>query len=169
MARVGRHRWPLIIAGLALISPMFPVRLDAWVFIYTVGYTLLYLGYGCILVALVHTPVGEDGGVIGRWMQSAMAKGMATIGLFSYSIYLWHPDLRQPIEWLFGHRVFAALPLSVVWTAATASYSLLAIGVGIVMAKLIEFPCLALRDRLFPRRAGALRGAGTGADLTVNS
>ena len=85
LAFVPRFRLLLLIGGLALIAPMFCVRLES-PFVYTFGYTLNYLGYGCILIACVDA----DTGSLGRMLTGRPARWLATIGFFSYSIYLWH-------------------------------------------------------------------------------
>ncbi len=54
--RVSRHRLLLVFLGIALLSPM--MFLDSThPFVWTIGYTCLYLGYGCIIVAFVNTPL----------------------------------------------------------------------------------------------------------------
>jgi hypothetical protein len=49
LARVAKHRWLLIILGLALISPMAFIDQLNSPMVWTVGFTMLYVGYGCIL------------------------------------------------------------------------------------------------------------------------
>src|SRR5437667_1425759 len=68
------------------------------------------------------------------------SRALAWVGLYSYSIYVWHVVAmlflpRLPNRW-FRFPVYFAI----------------AVGFGVLMAKLIEVPTLALRDRLFPSR-----------------
>jgi len=72
---------------------------------------------------------------------------VAFIGLYSYGIYLWHIAVRDPLG-KFAMR----LPH---WISPTALAVLPIVGgilMGMFFTKLVEFPTLKLRDRLFPRR-----------------
>jgi peptidoglycan/LPS O-acetylase OafA/YrhL len=143
---VARFRMPLLAAGLLLISPMFFNALGS-PFVKTFGYLMLALGYGCILLAFVSTPLGE--GVLGRALDSAVARGLAWVGLWSYSIYLWHMDLEHLFQFLVTR---AGGRWSDLWTLAYLAGS---IGLGVFMGRLIEGPALAWRDRHFPSRSPA--------------
>lgn len=67
-----------------------------------------------------------------------LLKPLAAVGVYSYSIYLWqqlftgafklHPSIG---------RFLIVVPIAILW--------------GIMMAKVIEFPVLKFRDRVFPR------------------
>ena len=103
-------------------------------FLYIFGLTLLYAGYGGILLFTLTSVSGE--GRLVRWLGG--------IGQSSYSVYLWH----LPIAW-FGFSVMQNRwhwsPTLVFWTYVAAS-----LGIGIGMAHAIEYPVLRLRERLFP-------------------
>ncbi len=60
---VRRQRWPLLLAGLLLVTPPFVWPLYGHPALYTLGLTSIYLGFGALL---------------GR------------VGFDSYSVYLWH-------------------------------------------------------------------------------
>jgi peptidoglycan/LPS O-acetylase OafA/YrhL len=110
----------------------------------TIGLTLLYLGYGGLLLVWLARGEerGDEGGCVGRWL--------LPIGVHSYSIYLWHTTvvmLGVPrLERLCGGRLGT-------W-GALAAYGAGSVVVGIAMAKLIEWPALKARERWFPSRAG---------------
>jgi peptidoglycan/LPS O-acetylase OafA/YrhL len=158
LQRIAGFRWTLLLVGIALISPMGFLERPDHAFVWTVGYTLLYVGYGCILVAAVHTPVGPSGGLCGRFFASVPARLIATIGVFSYSIYLWHFDfVHNTMEQTIAPRI--PLTGSAKWIAALIIYIAAAFVVGVVMGKLVEFPALAVRDKLFPARAAAMEEA----------
>ena len=97
----------------------------------TVGLTSICPGFALLLAWSVD-----------RSPRSALGKGaakfLATIGFYSYSIYLWHALLAL---------IFLKLPASVFgfWL-----YIALSIALGMLMAKAVELPALALRERLFP-------------------
>ena len=152
LARVARHPLLLLAIGLALVCPIgfYEVGLYRWV--WTIGYTMLYVGYGCILVACVYAPRNH---ALGKLLSTRVAVGIAAVGIFSYSIYLWQFSLGlEPLVWwLLPHLPHK--PVSLFWLLAMTSYFVAAIGAGIIMAKLIELPALALRDRLFPPRSSS--------------
>lgn len=140
---VPSSRVALIAIGLLLISPMLKLELRT-PFVWTIGFTLLYLGYGCILLACLDATTGW----LGRLLTGRLTRPIALIGVFSYSIYLWHPLIarqffnRHPQHW---HG-------AIQWTLYTAAYFIASILIGILAAKLIEQPCLWLRDRWIPAR-----------------
>ena len=123
--------WSLF-CGLLLCSPVFWYEVSSRV-MQTIGSTILLVGFSLITAWVV------------SWTAKTYAsrKGcavLAKIGYYSYSIYLWHFMVGIIFEVIFPHSVIAF------WF-----YVLLAIAVGIVMAKAIEFPFLRLRDRVVPR------------------
>jgi peptidoglycan/LPS O-acetylase OafA/YrhL len=162
LARIARHRALLILLGLGLISPMAFIDQGDSPFVWTLGVTMLYLGYGSILVAFVHTK--PEDGLLGKAMHSPVAKVTAWIGVFSYSIYLWQMDLAQrPLTWLLhrwigpiGSQTVHFKHASLAWLFFTLAFWGGAILGGVVMAKLIEMPVLTLRERLFPREERAV-------------
>lgn len=113
-------------------------------FTFTVGFTLLYIGFGLTLLLCLHVrdvlpsivaaPVRHVGTVF------------AAIGMYSYSIYLWHGAVNAWLPGLLRRvfhihydsigRDFIYIPGSIVF--------------GTAMSRFIEYPVLAVRDRLFP-------------------
>ncbi len=103
------------------------------------GLTFVYLGWGLVLVHLLHC----------RWPKNAALKTIALIGIYSYSKYIWLPAVAYVVEicriLLLGQcgiqlsmfpQVCLCVPLTIYF--------------GIAMAKLIEFPMLRFRDHVFP-------------------
>jgi peptidoglycan/LPS O-acetylase OafA/YrhL len=142
-AAIVRWRVPLLCVGVLLIMPPFFLPASA-PFIHTVGYTFLYLGYGAVLVfALTQGP--------GPWTWlGSVTRGVAWLGAYSYSIYLWH----APFEGWIMPSIMQVLPNSA--TLAILVYVVGACALGVAMARLVEFPALALRDRVFPRSDRAI-------------
>lgn len=71
-------------------------------------------------------------------------KAVAGIGVYSYGIYLWHMGMVAPARSLVSH-----LPSAAPYLEYPLAVSM-ALVVGIVMTKLVEFPFLRLRERFFP-------------------
>src|SRR5207249_748684 len=138
----------LAAVGLALIGPMVFLKLETSRFVSTVGYSMLYVGYGCILLAAVtagnrpERPVG--------FLKGRTARLLALAGAFSYPIYLWHQDFaRFPLMGWLGHGGRGGALDAALWLAGTTAYVVVACGAGVAMSALVERPTLALRDRLF--------------------
>jgi peptidoglycan/LPS O-acetylase OafA/YrhL len=137
-------RWGLLLLGTVLLSPAFIWPLETTFWIQTYGLTLMYLGSGAFLSGVLLCRVPENS--ITRWIGS--------IGSHSYSIYLWHMPV---IFWLVPvvqilQRVQLA-PTTKLAFAMSASVT-----VGVLFARLIEFPVLRLRDRWYPSRCGLSAG-----------
>ena len=71
IGRLAGHRGVLAATGLLLVAPMAMVPIDSSVFVGSLGFAMLYVGYGCLLVAIVTTPL--DQGWAGRWLGGAPA------------------------------------------------------------------------------------------------
>ena len=84
---------------------------------------------------------------------TALYRGVAWIGLYSYGIYLWHVSMSEPLFALNRH-----IPASLLWLWVGGAPPIAGILVGIVTTKLVEIPALKLRDRWFPRRVDSAVG-----------
>jgi peptidoglycan/LPS O-acetylase OafA/YrhL len=69
-------------------------------------------------------------------------KPFAYVGMYSYSIYLFHIHFISLTAFYFARNTFMFY----------ASYLLLALIGGIIVSKVIEYPFLKLRERFFPSR-----------------
>jgi peptidoglycan/LPS O-acetylase OafA/YrhL len=128
--------WPLAGLAMVLALPPFFLEIGQASYLHTFGFTGLYLSGGILLALACEFRLS--------------IRPLAWLGLYSYSIYLWHIPVR-----------FIGVPLafpnaSPVW--ATAAYFIGSVGIGLAAACLIEQPFLALRDRLFPTRSQAPAG-----------
>jgi peptidoglycan/LPS O-acetylase OafA/YrhL len=131
--------WVVIAAAVALLS-MFPVESRH---MHTWGFTVLYIAFGFV----VAKTVAFEGARPVRMLSSLLAR----IGVYSYSIYLWH----MFFVWKVLPHFHIARPMLLYWTTVVG-----AILFGIAAAKAIEIPALHVRDRLFPPVAKELAESG---------
>jgi peptidoglycan/LPS O-acetylase OafA/YrhL len=129
-----RHQYGLCIMGVLLLVP--GLFLGNLVFLGTIGLMLTFSGFACIVAWATNR----------RPFTNPMAKLLAWIGNYSYSIYLWH---AVPSYFLFPQLHLSLLSF--------AGYVFLSLALGIAMAKLLETPSLLLRDKWFPSRTTALQ------------
>ena len=141
---IQKYRMVLAPASLVLISPCFifsqtgDIPAPPNTFLYTFGFTSLYLGFGLLMVLFLQVPVPATG------LIAYVSRCMAGIGRHSYSIYLWHLPLIFELQ---KFRIMTShLGLLIYYTVC--------IVLGIVLAKLIEQPSLRLRDYLSNSRTG---------------
>lgn len=139
---LAKLRYPLLAAGIIMLAPAFfyPFEENRWIFVY--GFTLFYLAGGCLLLSAIH--IFSDA-------SSRPSRFLAYLGSHSYSVYLWHLiPMHYTYIWLGAERsgtlylLYTLISFPAMWI------------LGIVAAKLIEFPVLKLRNRLFPPRAPAM-------------
>ncbi len=120
------------IVGFALVLLLiFPVEnrhMHTW------GFTVMYLASGFVVVQAVSF---EGGSIIG-----AVSRLLAAVGIYSYSIYLWHIFFQELLEHLH-------LRSFLLWFFC---YVIGAGAFGIIAAKAIEIPVLGLRERFFPEQ-----------------
>jgi peptidoglycan/LPS O-acetylase OafA/YrhL len=85
-------------------------------------------------------------------------RAVAWVGLYSYGIYLWHVSAGSYVQ-AVEHR----MPTWLVPAWEGVAPLVAGISIGVVATKLIEFPALRLREKLFPRRVDS--AVGTPAEL----
>ena len=144
-AVLGRP-WLALAAAAVLIAPSFMLG-RAHPLMFSVGFTSLGLGYALVLLVFAQGFDLRHPGPLGR--------SLATIGTWSYNIYLWNfflvsLPLTQHLlkqSWLVNpvlHPVIAVLVRGGV-------FIITAIAVGAAFTKLVEAPFLWLRDRVIPQ------------------
>ena len=138
----GRFRYLLIGTGVMLLFPAFCLPRETTPFMYTYGFTLLYMGSGCLLVAALGF----------RARATRFATAVAYLGSHSYSVYLWH----LPVA-VWGTAVFARLlGQHYGWFAYVLIYLLGSLCFGMAISIFTEFPVLRFRDRFFPSRGNPM-------------
>lgn len=158
LAFLERRRFLIALASAVLIAPAFVWQLEQSRFLVTVGLTFLDWGFAGLLILSLTHPLRLSPR-LPRPLGAALGRGLAALGFYSYSIYLWHmpvtnwlmPHLRRHgvLAFAFPHPTLAfALDLTV--------YVISSIALGIAMARVVEGPALMLRDRLFPSRSGGV-------------
>ena len=133
-----------------LFSPVAFFPLGEGVFLHSIGFSLLTLAAGLLVLATLDwQPRFSLGGPVSGFL--------ALIGVHSYSVYLWHmpvqrflPRVLRRISSRFG------APVEFGYGTNVCLYLVGSIALGILMSKLIDIPCLAWRDRWFPSRAKSL-------------
>lgn len=120
-------------------------------FMLSFGLTALYLGFGGILIFVLRGLPGSSTG----WSQKLkIADLLAFVGMYSYSIYLWHGMVLHGFMRLFWRSIGEK-------GVFYYGYVLTSLAVGIVLSRLIEFPVLHLRDRWFPSIPANVAGGST--------
>jgi peptidoglycan/LPS O-acetylase OafA/YrhL len=149
-ARRWRH-W-LVTAGLFLWSFNFWIE-PSTAFVRTLGLMFNYLGAAAFLLAACQTHSADFGRSI-RYV-SPLAKFVAWIGLYSYAIYLWHVTAMGILGREIGLRLlhWQGGPSALTWLVSAVALCAGSVLVGVLASKVVEWPMLRLRDRLFPSRS----------------
>jgi peptidoglycan/LPS O-acetylase OafA/YrhL len=120
-----------LIAGGSLIVLLFDPQVSGN------GFQIVAADLGsAALFLLLYKPGTADHG--------RLYKMVAAIGVYSYGIYLWHIGMVSPVQAVLRHFPTAKPYLQYPVTL------MVAITVGFLMTKLVEFPFLRLRERLIP-------------------
>jgi peptidoglycan/LPS O-acetylase OafA/YrhL len=141
------ERWSrllLLFCSALLVSTCISFRVDSR-FMLSFGLTALYLGFGGILILVLYSDHGETVGLRWRLQKFGLGDLLAYIGMYSYSIYLWHAMVT------LHFRTFLRLIWPTVGNNAIFwGYIMTSLIAGVLLSRLIEYPALNLRDRFFP-------------------
>lgn len=141
--RPRRNRIAIATASTILLSFAYFYGRDSRFFA-TFGYSFIYLAFAGVLLLSLYVR-GIFSGRLARAMEFAGTVA-AYVGMYSYSIYLWHEPVAA---WLPGFfRRTLGYPTGAYGRFAV--YFAGSVALGIIMSKLIEYPLLRLRDRIFP-------------------
>jgi peptidoglycan/LPS O-acetylase OafA/YrhL len=135
---VQKNRVLVAIAGVLCALPAFFIVLENDFFMNTFGLTLLYIGSGCLLTLFLYADPDKLS------FRDPLSKILSFIGVYSYSIYLWHAPTRV-IGFSYLKHTLGYFPGP--W-AGLLIYIAGSLIVGVLTAKMVEMPFLKLRDRL---------------------
>jgi peptidoglycan/LPS O-acetylase OafA/YrhL len=142
-----RNRIFIAVCSAGLLSTIFFLPRDNRLFS-TFGFTCLYLGFGGVLLLSLYVK-GILRGKIARCLE-IVGTAAAYVGMYSYSIYLWH----GPAGAWFPGLVRRVLRVSQGPSERFVIYMIGSLAIGITMSKIVEYPILRLRDRIFPAGQG---------------
>lgn len=137
--KVMSLKYAFAVAGLILIGPI-PERLMTYDVLQTFQFVVKYVGAGCLLLASLTLKPSTLAGCL-KWT--------AWLGRHSYSVYLWHVLVLAGLKPYLGTKN-CTFTSSI---AIEAACHVACWAVGIFAARIIEFPMLRLRDKLFPSLA----------------
>jgi peptidoglycan/LPS O-acetylase OafA/YrhL len=142
------NRFAIALVSVAFLCLPCFIPLQGKVFA-TLGYTFIYIGFGGVLLLSLYVNRFLPRGV--ALAAEKIGAAFAFIGIYSYSIYLWHDVVQAYTPGIVHHFTHISLEGITLFTLSTA----LCLTVGIVMSRLIEWPMLRLRDKMFPALASA--------------
>lgn len=141
---VAKNAVALFLASLVFLLPAFILSYtDRWIF--TVGFTSIWLGYSGIVILLIFLPA------VNSFWYSVFNKNklmlvMAWVGFYSYAIYLFHLFVGPGVLSNFQRYIWPQPPLFIRFLVFLAGDVLF----GFFISSIIEQPLLRWRDRRFP-------------------
>ena len=124
----------LLVISVLLISLIFLISPGSY-FMNSIGVNIIHLGFG-ILVLLASNGILIPKCIIGSFTKSG-ATLISQIGIYSYSIYVWHLYVRELYEKFFIN------------SSVGIFYIIIAIIIGILLSIIIEQQMLKYRDKWF--------------------
>lgn len=138
------HAFLFALLAAALLFPCTIFSMTDGRFMLTIGLTLLYLGFGIVLMLTLRAQ-GMLHGIIAR-VVAQIGNVFAFVGMYSYSIYIWHVAISALLPGFIRLVTHDRIDLR----GSDTFYVAASILFGILMSRLIEYPILRIRDRLFP-------------------
>jgi peptidoglycan/LPS O-acetylase OafA/YrhL len=134
-----KYRSVILLLSLSGVSIIFFFQGEANKFINTIGFTILALSFGNLMLLLI---VNTESKLVVFIKNNNLTKTIAHIGFYSYSIYLWH----MHVEAIFSkNKLYYNYNFWVIFLF----YLLLCYVIGRFFAKIIEFPMIKIRDKFF--------------------
>jgi len=138
-----RNRLAIVAVSATLLSFAYLLPPENKFFV-TWGYSFLYLGFGGVLLLSLHVPKSFPRSL--SRIAARVGNVFAFVGMYSYSIYLWHGPCAAWLPGLIRRTI--RFP-----TGQNGRFTVYFVGsllLGITMSRLVEYPVLRLRETLFP-------------------
>ncbi|MDR3616768.1 MAG: acyltransferase, partial [Candidatus Obscuribacterales bacterium] len=147
----GKLKLLACVAVAMIVLLVFPVKSGIML---SVGFTLVYFGAGATILFLIGHAIS--------FRQTRVYRFVAWIGLYSYTIYLWHHSVTSPIQSVF---LKLHIPSTITWWSLPLVEAVVAVVLGVVASRAIEWPILRLRERWIPdKQTLAIASSENGAE-----
>ena len=131
----------LIMLPVMIMAPEDPAKTCSDFFMRSFGYVTLYLGFGMILIYFVSKE--NINKLLDKYLSKTFVNLISHIGLYSYSIYVFHTMIRK----------YIVLNIPVSPYLQTVIFVVLAVLAGMFTGKYVEVYFLKIRDKYFPSRS----------------
>jgi peptidoglycan/LPS O-acetylase OafA/YrhL len=135
-----KRNWIWLLA-LSLVAYSLNQAVPNWAHITILGIA------GVLMVGSTYHLSGDSFPKWLRWL-AFVPKSMARVGYYSYSIYLWHVTVGRTAD-RYTVRYIDVFG----WFPCMIASTICALGFGILMAHLVEYPILRIRDKYWPSNA----------------
>jgi peptidoglycan/LPS O-acetylase OafA/YrhL len=147
--QLAKRKW-LLIFSVVLLCAWLAFATKNLALDESIGYTIQALGFAALIVLVLEYS--------GSLRKSWIYRGVAWIGLYSYGIYLWHSLALAPGDMLIRKATALGFAPSLIWVVALTAQFAIAIAIGYVTTRAIEYPFLLMRNALFPeKRSSSVR------------
>lgn len=131
-AKVSKRAWPL---ALVTVAAMAGTLLPHNNWTNPLDNTTSYLGCAAFLMLVME----HSGWMARTWVY----RGISTVGIYSYGIYLYHSLMLT-----VGERISARYTGPMGWFAAVIVQTTGGIIIGVIMSRIVEWPFLMWRERI---------------------